>query len=56
MKIFIDTSAWVALENKRDIHYKEAITVSEMKSKTDDIGFLQVILSLMRRSLFALQI
>jgi hypothetical protein len=25
MKIFIDTSAWVALENKKDIHYKEAI-------------------------------
>jgi len=25
MIIFIDTSAWIALENKKDIHYKEAI-------------------------------
>jgi uncharacterized protein len=25
MKIFIDTSAWVALENKKDIHYEDAI-------------------------------
>lgn len=34
MKIFIDTSAWVALENKRDIHYKEAITFrDEIKNK-----------------------
>lgn len=53
MKIFIDTSAWVALENKRDIHYKEAVSLSETKSKTGDIGFLQVILSLMRHTLFA---
>ena len=34
MKIFIDTGAWVALENKRDIHYKEAITFrDEIKNK-----------------------
>ncbi len=34
MKIFIDTSAWVALENKKDIHYKEAIIFKdEIKSK-----------------------
>jgi len=34
MKIFIDTSAWVALENKKDIHYKEAITFkNEVKNK-----------------------
>lgn len=26
MKIFIDTGAWVALENKKDIHYEDAIT------------------------------
>lgn len=26
MKIFIDTSAWIALENKKDIHYEDAIT------------------------------
>ena len=25
MKIFIDTSAWVALENRKDIHYEEAV-------------------------------
>ena len=25
MTIFIDTSAWVALENKKDIHYKQAL-------------------------------
>lgn len=29
MKIFIDTSAWVALENKKDIHYYEAIAFKE---------------------------
>ena len=29
MNIFIDTSAWIALENKRDIHFKEAITFKE---------------------------
>lgn len=29
MKIFIDTSAWVAIENKRDIHYKESIQFKE---------------------------
>ncbi len=29
MKIFIDTSAWVALENKKDIHYKEAINFKD---------------------------
>jgi predicted nucleic acid-binding protein len=34
MKIFIDTSAWVALENKRDIHYNEAVTFrDEIKNK-----------------------
>lgn len=34
MKIFIDTSAWVALENKKDIHYKEAVaTKEEIKNK-----------------------
>ena len=34
MKIFIDTSAWVALENKKDIHYKEAIAFKdEIKNK-----------------------
>ena len=34
MKIFIDTSAWVALENKKDIHYKEAIIFKdEIKDK-----------------------
>jgi len=34
MKIFIDTSAWVALENKKDIHYKEAIIFKdEVKNK-----------------------
>ncbi len=27
MKIFIDTSAWVALENKKDTHYEDAVTV-----------------------------
>lgn len=26
MKVFIDTSAWVALENKKDTHYEDAIT------------------------------
>lgn len=29
MKIFIDTSAWVALENKKDIHYEDAISFKE---------------------------
>jgi predicted nucleic acid-binding protein len=29
VKIFIDTSAWVAIENKRDIHYKESLTFKE---------------------------
>jgi predicted nucleic acid-binding protein len=29
VKIFIDTSAWVALENKKDIHYKEAIAFKD---------------------------
>ena len=34
MKIFIDTSAWVASENKRDIHYNEAVTFrDEIKNK-----------------------
>lgn len=34
MKIFIDTSAWIALENKRDIHYHEAINFrDEIKEK-----------------------
>lgn len=34
MKIFIDTSAWVSLENKKDIHYKEAIAFKdEIKNK-----------------------
>ena len=26
MKVFIDTSAWVALENKKDTYYEDAIT------------------------------
>jgi predicted nucleic acid-binding protein len=35
MTIFIDTSAWVALENKKDIHYKQAITFKdEIKNKS----------------------
>jgi len=25
MRIFIDTSAWVALENRKDIHYEQAL-------------------------------
>ncbi len=29
MTIFIDTSAWVALENKKDIHYEEAVIFKE---------------------------
>ena len=29
MKIFIDTSAWIALESKKDIHYNEAIIFKE---------------------------
>ncbi len=29
MKIFMDTSAWVALENKKDIHYKESIVFKD---------------------------
>lgn len=29
MKIFIDTSAWVAIENKRDIHYDDSIQFKE---------------------------
>ena len=34
MKIFIDTSAWVALENRRDIHYREAVTFrDDIKNK-----------------------
>lgn len=34
MKIFIDTSAWVALENRRDINYEQAITFrDEIKGK-----------------------
>ena len=34
MKIFIDTSAWVALENKKDIHYREAVAFrDEIKNK-----------------------
>lgn len=34
MTIFVDTSAWVALENKKDIHYKQAITFKdEIKNK-----------------------
>lgn len=34
MKIFIDTSAWVALENKKDIHYNEAVTFrDEIKNR-----------------------
>lgn len=34
MKIFIDTSAWVALENKKDIHYEEAIAFrDEIKNR-----------------------
>ncbi len=34
MKIFIDTSALVALENKKDIHYKEALNFkNEIKEK-----------------------
>ena len=34
MKIFIDTGAWVALENKKDIHYEQAITFKdEIKNK-----------------------
>lgn len=35
MTIFVDTSAWVALENKKDIHYKQAITFKdEIKTKS----------------------
>ena len=35
MTIFVDTSAWVALENKKDIHYKQAITFKdEIKNKS----------------------
>jgi predicted nucleic acid-binding protein len=34
MKIFIDTSAWVALENRKDIHYEQAILFrDEIKNK-----------------------
>jgi hypothetical protein len=34
MKIFIDTSAWVALENRRDIHYEQAIAFrDEIRNK-----------------------
>ena len=34
MKVFIDTSAWVALENRRDIHYREAVTFrDDIKNK-----------------------
>jgi len=34
MKIFVDTSAWVALENKKDTHYKEALSFKyEIKNK-----------------------
>jgi predicted nucleic acid-binding protein len=29
MKIFIDTSAWVALESKKDVHYEEAMLFKE---------------------------
>jgi len=34
MKIFIDTSAWVALENRKDIHYEQAVLFKdEIKNK-----------------------
>ena len=34
MKIFIDTSAWVALENRKDIHYEQAIAFrDEIRNK-----------------------
>ena len=29
MKIFIDTGAWVALENKKDIHFTDAVQFKE---------------------------
>ncbi len=34
MKIFIDTSAWVALENRKDIHYEHAVAFrDEIRNK-----------------------
>jgi predicted nucleic acid-binding protein len=48
MKIFIDTSAWVALENRKDIHYEQALLFrDEIKNKRmrslKDKGLLHVV-------------